>query len=319
MKRGSRDYTNPCISHDHVNKKLFQREAIFSIDLEAKLHGISSIMRGRTAYYDYLTGRHYFSVNRNESDYPEVIMKSRKLALEMNDSGDLSWISYQDPTISDEKLSESIGGKELRFLDEAVLYPLVLYNKGREVHFLQYTESSENDVSDRLLAISGSYLDSGYNGVFRVEKISDSGEFIDFLTYGDIAEPMVEMELSIPYEGPDIRGILKGASTDVSKTQFLIESDSHLATVGLPTLAKAIKLPSNSLLDAFKTVVDSYAFTSYFEGICGGDECIVRWIFERRFSSIILSSLNGIFSKGGNVIIKRFEVLNEGVGDAEVL
>ena len=310
---------NPCIYHNHVNRKLFQREAIFSIDLEAKMHGISSIMRGRAAYYDYVTGRHYFSVSRNERDYPEVIMTARKLGLEMTSRGDLSWISYSDPTVSDEKLSKPIEGRELRFINEAVLYPLVLYNRGREVHFLQYATSAESDVSDRLLAMSESYLNSDTAKVFRVEKVSEAEEFTDFLRYGDLAEPMVELELSVPYEGPDIRGIMKGTTTDVLRTQFLIESDSQLVTVDLPTLAQAIKLPQKSLLDAFSAVVGSYAFTSYFEGICSGEECTVRWIFEERFSSVILSSLAQIVSRGGKVILKRYEKLNEGIGGNGVI
>jgi len=164
----------------------------------------------------------------------------------------------------------------------------------------------EAKVSERLLSIQDAYNNIFGPESFKIEEITDAFDFHEFFKYGELEEPFYEIEILIPYEGPNMKGLLKGYTINPLKDQFLVKYDNAQSILDLPTISEHLKLPTESLFDAFKDITEHFAFSSYYEGICEDGWCRVRWIYERKFIPDVIYSLNNIASKGGKIILSKF-------------
>mgnify|MGYP001626227228 CR=1 FL=1 len=118
--------SNKWIEHGHINKEFFQKQVIFSIDADIKLKNLKYIIKGKAVYYDFFTGEHYFSISEKDAEFSHIIAESKELGFPFKKKGDIYWLSFSDDTVSNEKVVKLLKGKELRFLENSILFPLVL-------------------------------------------------------------------------------------------------------------------------------------------------------------------------------------------------
>ncbi len=298
--------SNKWIEHGHINREFFQKQVIFSIDADIKLKNLKNIVKGKAVYYDFLTGAHYFSISEKDADFSRVMTESKDFGFSFNRKGDIYWFSFLDDTVSNEKVVKLLKGKDLRFLEDSILFPLVLNKNGRFYYLFQYNKSVEAEVSKRLLSIQDAYTDVFGPESFKIEEITDAFDFHEFFRYSEIEEPFYEIEILIPYEGPNMKGLLKGSTIDALKSQFIVKYDNSMKTLDLTTMSEYLKLPSGSILDAFKDLAEHFVFSSYYEGICEDGWCRIRWIYESKFIPDVIDDLTRITLKGGKIILSKF-------------
>ncbi len=282
----------------YVNKIMFQKQVIFSVSTEIKLKNLQYILKGKSIYYDFLTGMHYFFVTENDPGYSRLILEGEKIGLKFNKNENIYWVSFQGETLGNEKMRSMLMGKNLRSVDKGMVFPLVLNKEGRIYYLYQYDASSEPDVSESFYKIQRAYNEFYGSGSFKIERISESENFIELFKYGQVDQNFYEMEVSFPYEGPNLIGILKRATINPEEDEFIVKINGEFYKFMLKDMINNLNIPSEGIFNSVKDLSEKFAFTSYFDGKCENGICRVRWIVEERFLLDVLRALNKIVESG---------------------
>ncbi|MGC8662781.1 MAG: hypothetical protein ACP5TX_00025 [Thermoplasmata archaeon] len=298
------------LKDEYINRELFEKQAVFSISLDIKLKNFKYILKNKSVYYDFTKGEHYFLASENDPGYSHLLLEGEDIGLKFNKNEDVYWISFTGETMGNENMKKILNGKNLRSIEKGMMFPLILNRNERLYYVFQYSVEEENDVTENLLKIQNAYTEFYGPDSFRIEKISESEPLPDIFTYGYVDEPFYEIEILIPYDGPNMKGVLKRLSFEPKENQFMVKYDKTNYTLSFDDLTKNFQRPSISLFDAFKEISDRFAFPSYFEGVCENKICKVKWIYEERFLPDVLTVLNKINLSGGNIALSKIKKLN---------
>ena len=177
----------------------------------------------KPVYYDFTRGEHYFSITENDPGFSHVFIEGNEIGLKFRKTGDIYWVSFMGETKRNEKIKDMLKGKDLRSIKSGMLFPIVLNKNGRAYYFYQYNENVEAEVTEHLLKLQNAFDEIHGIGSFKIEKISDAENPTELFNYGSVNELFYEIEILVPYEGPDMKGIQKRISMNPEENEFIIK------------------------------------------------------------------------------------------------
>ncbi|MGC8699993.1 MAG: hypothetical protein ACP5R3_00010 [Thermoplasmata archaeon] len=298
------------LNNKYANLELFQKEAIASISLDIKLKNLKFVLKGKTTYYDFLTAEHFFSIFENEPGYSRLILEGKDIGLKFNKKEDIYWVRFFGETLFNEEIRKILQNRNLREIEKGMIFPLILNKNGRLFYLFQYSNDVIADASADLIYIMNAYNETYGPGTFKIEKISNAESFLNYFTYGDFEQIFYQLNLNLPYEGPDFVSILKRLSMKPEEYEFLIKINNEYKTMKFPEVLKLLKIDPGTYLNIISILPENFVFMSYFDGICKNNICTIKLILEERFIPFLLNVLNKLKNAGIEFSIENLIKLN---------
>ena len=299
------DRSPPIDRSSYFNTRIFDKQLIFSVNMDAYGAHLREILRTGIGRYDPVTGKAFFFIMKSDNLYPELRMRINKVGYGIRESGNMLWFRVGIPSFTDEKVSQRIQGKPFALIDEAVIYPFTIYRDGRLYYTVQYRNKAEDEVSERILSSIAVYDEVYGHDALRVESIGPPDAMPELIRDMGIDTPLSEIDLSFRLrDNPGkITQSIKG-SKGMVKWPF-----EHQSSLSLKTLEEALSyvdMPDQSIREIHDSFIRRVISSIYFE-VTVGNDVIFRIVAEDSLKNDIMLVLAEVYRNGGKFSLRRVE------------
>jgi len=298
---------NANVDGAYLNRIFFERQIIFSINIEKTYPELSQLIKSGIAYEDHFTKVYFIPVSKDDPAYPDIRRRASKYNIKINESSSTAWLSFPEPHSSNTELKSALKGKRIDQMELAIMYPATVIKDGKMYHLVQYSSSIEQDMSDRILKLSSSFNTILGSGSMTIEEVSSNVKDVpSFLkSWGNIPQ-MVELTVNFPFDGGNIAAILASSSIEPFSMRFILSHDGNLSTASIDVLQDMIPGTTVPLKNIFSQAKENVGFSAYMEARCTGGRCTVNMILEERLFGAIATVLSRLIDSGIGITLERY-------------
>lgn len=291
--------------------KLFNRQAIISIDLGKLFPEFVSIMEGNIIYEDHQSREYLTAFSKNDPDSSNILMKLQKYNIKTEDIGHLVWVKIPEAHYYDNRLLDSLKGTQrLDNIDGVVMYAPSPVVNGRIYHLIHFDEKNLEKVTERLLDLFISYNDHIGLGSFKIEEMSTNlltvSEFIRKYT----KKPrLIEMALKLKNIPAVFEGLISYPTLDIENLGFLLSMNGETYNFKMGALDEIMSGQGFSAFSVFFEGRSSMSLVAHMEASCEGSYCVARMLMEEKVVPASFRVISRLLQKGTEISFLSYENL----------
>jgi len=293
-------------SRSYLNTRYFERQLIFSIDMDSYEEGLKGLMNTGIGRYDPVSGKAFFFLMKGDRNYPEIMMRIQKQNYRIKDTGEMVWYNVRIPSFSDRRIIEKLRGKPFAMMDDAAIYPFTIYSGGRIYFTVQYREGMEQEITERALSSLIAYRDILGQNSFRIESIGSSFSIPSVIRGMGMSQGMSEIDIMFYRRDPP-KPIGAAIPGEKGSIKWPIDTGSGI-TIG--TFEKALSyvdMPDTALIDIHDLFIRSVISSLYFEVFLYEKNVLFRVVIEDELVQKVLNVLAMVVKDGGRLSLRRVE------------
>ncbi|MGC8563185.1 MAG: hypothetical protein ACP5NO_08375, partial [Thermoplasmata archaeon] len=94
-----------------MNIKIFDKEAIFSIDSKVFGDELYSIIGNNIGRFNAERNNIFFYIFKDSKDYPQIAMRINRMGYKVREAGNTVWIRLNVPVLADKEINTHLEGK----------------------------------------------------------------------------------------------------------------------------------------------------------------------------------------------------------------
>ncbi len=275
-----------CESHDHLNKKFFKKQLVFSTSLEVLNPELPYIIKSGILHYDYGVKSYFLAVKNGTPEYYEMVMKAKEHGIELKTIGSYSYLVFEDKS-------------HITFKNNVLFLPVSIVNSGRVYHLVQYND--EKEMNKTIIKSFVEFKEKFGPDAFILHEISEAEDIIKFMRKFFDEKEIYEIEIFYECDVGKKYIIKNNFSKDLSYNTY-ISFDGNVEYLTFDELDPGLKAIVGPIIEKYS----GYNNPIYTEYICENKQCILRGIMEEIGLSLTLEGLNSI-GEGLKFTITRLE------------
>ncbi len=292
---------------DALNLKIFQKQIIFSMNLDSFNAPFLSTLfiDGTVLRYIPENGSLYFTVLKSNKNYVSIKYELKAKNLSFDEDNEKIKLEIKYLHSIDQKFIQFLKNTEsIINIDNAIIFPMSIFFNKRLYFLIQYQEKSAESVTKRIIALNNAYNTILGENSFTIDEISEVKSVSYFLKkYNVKLEDLFLMEYTVEYDGP-----LPFVNSGTVKWPFWDEIELKLVYV--EAIRYFGKKSENALSKFLRNLYESGLSVIYMEGKKENGKRIYHSINFKETLPIHLKFFNDLIESGINVDINSYVTYN---------
>ncbi len=302
-----KDGSQPVDKSAYLNTRIFDRQLVFSVNMDAYDAHLREILRTGIGRYDSVKGNAFFFIMKSDHMYPELRMRVNRIGYGIRESESMVWFRVGIPSFTNDKVSGRIMGRPFALIDDAVIYPFTIYRDGRLYYIVQYSNKAEDEISERILSSVAVYDEVFGHDSLRIERIDAPVEIPELIRNMGIDISLSEIDLSFRYRSSpgEMPESVQGFKNTV---KWPFEHRSSLSLKSLEEALSYVDMPEQAIVDIHDSFIRRVISSIYFE-VTVGDNVTFRIVTEDILKNDIFNVLAHVYMNGGMFTLKSVKLV----------